>query len=301
MKKTIVIGIAIILLAIVAFFVVKNVSVKLNQTKQKPPEAVYTVGVLKAKKSILTETITGHSIIEGNPQVKVYTSGDVSGLFIRNLFKEGDFVKKGNVIAYVDRNSPGNNYSEVPVTSPIDGVITKLYFIDKGTKVASTDPLAEIANIDTVKLNVNLGSSDIVKVKKDQKVIITSDFMPNLKINAKVTSVTPFIDTDSLSGNVTIFVDNKNRKLEVGLSANVEIQVAERMAYAVPDNAVLVSDNTSYIFINNNNIAKQIFIKTGYTNNGITEIFGKIKDGDEIINDGNFKLKDGDKIKVIYE
>lgn len=301
MKKIIALVVVIALLGIIIFLSFQRVNTSMKQKKHRPEEQAYSVGAFILKKSMLVETVTGHAIVKGNPQVKVYTAGNVSGLFIRNIYKEGDYVKKDTVIAYIDRNSPGDSYGEVPVNAPIDGIITKLYFLDRGSKVLSTDPVAEIANVSSLKLSVNLGSSDIVKVKQNQNALITSDFKPGMKINAKVGSVTPFIDTDSLTGEATIIVDNMSNDLQIGLSVNVEIEITKREAYLVPDNAVILNDELTYVYINENNIARQAIVKTGYSNKGYTEISGNIKDGDQIINEGNFKLNDGDKINIVSE
>jgi membrane fusion protein, multidrug efflux system len=299
MKKIIALMIVFALAGLIAYLVFLKVDIRMKQSMVKPQNLAYSVGVIDLKKTKLVETVSGHAIIRGNPQIKIYTTGNVSGLFIKNLRKEGDFVKKDDVVAYIDRNSPGEIYSEVPVVSPINGLITKIYFTDKGSKISSSDPVAEVANTDSLKLSIILSSYDIVKVKENQNVLITSDFSPDLKINTKVGSVTPFIDTDSMSGEATVYVDNKASLLQIGLSVNVEIDVAERLAYVVPDNAVLLDSNSTYVFINEDNLAKKVPVKSGNSHNGMTEITGNIKDGDQIINEGNFKLNDGDRINVV--
>jgi membrane fusion protein, multidrug efflux system len=301
MKKILAIIIVITLICLIALLVCQKADNKMKQSMIKSENQAYSIGVIDLKKSKLVETVSGHAIIRGNPQVKVYTTGNISGLFIKNLRGEGDFVKKDEVIAYIDRNSPGDIYSEVPVLSPISGFITKLYFTDKGSKIVSTDPIAEVANTGSLKLTIILSSYDIVKVRENQNVLITSDFIPGLKIDSKVGSVTPFIDTDSMSGEATVYVNNEKGSLQIGLSVNVEIEVAERIAYVVPENVVLINGDATYVFMNENNVAKKVQVKSGYSSNGMIEISGEIKDGDQVINEGNFKLNDGDSIKVVRE
>lgn len=185
-----------------------------------------------------------------------------------------------------------------PVTSPISGIVTKLYFLDRGSWVTALNPIAVVANINSVKCTANFGESDILKIKKGQNVIITSDYIKDLKIPAKVDSVTPFIDTDSYSGSINVYLDNLDRKLILGLSVNIDIEVDQRMAYVVPESTIIMGANSTYIFLNQNNKAKIVNVTTGYSRDGMVEISGNINDGDEIVTDGNFKLSEGSLIKV---
>lgn len=288
-------GIAVI--AIIVAVLAVRVTFKITQSRQKPKVTVYNVNVMKAKKTLLKETISAQSIIEGNPQVKVYPN-NISGLFINNVVKEGDFVYKNAVIANIDRNIPGSDFLPATVTSPISGIVIKLYLLDKGATVTATTPIAVVANITSVKCEANFGVNDLLKIKKGQNVIITSDYMKDLNIQAKVDSVTPFIDTDSYSGNIDVYLNNSDRKLILGLSVNVDVEVDQRMAYVVPESTIIMGSDSTYIFINQNNKAKIVNVTTGYSNNGKVEITGDINDGDEIITDGNFKLSEGSLIKV---
>lgn len=96
----------IILFAILIIVTGIRIAFKIAQSREKQKVTVYNVNVIKAEKTLLKEIISAQSIIEGNPQAKVYPN-NISGLFINNAVKEGDFVYKNSPIAYIDRNVPG--------------------------------------------------------------------------------------------------------------------------------------------------------------------------------------------------
>jgi membrane fusion protein, multidrug efflux system len=296
-KKALVIIITILIIGVLGFVTYQRVLPKLNQTKERPKRSAINVGFIKAEKTKLSEFLSGQAIVEGNPQVTIYPNS-ITGLFVNNTVKNGDMVLKDQIIAYIDRNVPGSDYALAPVRSPINGMVIKQYFLDRGASISATNPIAIIANVSSVKCTVNFGESDILKIKKGQNVTITSDYLKDVKIKTKVDSVTPFIDNDSYSGSMTVYLDNHDGKLTIGMSVNLDVEVAQRMAYVVPEGTVLTGIDKTYIFINLNNTAKPVDVKTGYSRNGMIEIFGSIKDGDEIITDGNFKLSDGSQIKV---
>ncbi len=299
MRKKALLGILFAVIAVIVIILAVRISIKIKQENQKAFKNSFTVSVITAKKTLLKETIFAQSIVEGDPQVKVYPSNNVSGIFLRNNRKEGDYVTKDFDIADIDRNIPGSEYAEAPVKSPISGIITKLYYQDKGAFVAANQPVAEVANINKVKIIVTLGERDLLRVKKDQPVFITSDYSPDLHVNAKVDSVTPYIDNDTFSGYVTIRLNNEDRKLVIGMSVNIEIEIDQRMAFVVPESCILMGQDTTYIYLNRNNKAKMLNVKTGFSRDGKEEIIGDIKEGDQIINDGNFKVYNGAALKIV--
>jgi multidrug efflux pump subunit AcrA (membrane-fusion protein) len=298
MKKYIPLGTVILILGFIVFLVARNVIIKASQESQHLREISFSVSIAKAQKTGLTEYIHGQSIALGNPQVKVYPNA-VTGLFIRNNFKEGDFVRANADLADIDRNVPGGYYNTAPVTSPIDGMIVRLYYNDKGASVSLDMPIAEVANINSIKIVVDLSEDQLFKVKPGQNVIITPAKQNTGGIHAAITDVAPFIDIDTLSGSATIIIDNKDRKIEIGTLVNVDIEIGKRLTFSIPQSAVLMGQSDTHIFVNKNNQAKKINITTGYIDRDLIEITGDIKEGDEIITEGSFKLFDGAKIRVV--
>jgi hypothetical protein len=110
MKKYMPVLFVVFILALVVFFASKTVMTKAGQENQKTNKTIFTVGTIKAEKSLLKEVIEAQSIAQGDPQVKVYPNA-ITGLFINNTVKEGDYVIKDQDIAYIDRNIPGSDYA----------------------------------------------------------------------------------------------------------------------------------------------------------------------------------------------
>lgn len=296
--KNFVLIIVFMLIVLIAISVARTVILKIIQQQQHINKVIFNVNAIKAQKINMKEIIYAQTTIQGNPQVKVFPNEALTGLFIRNNVKEGDYIKKNTIIAFIDRNIPGSDFEPALVTSPIDGIIIKLYYLDRGSYIAIDQPIAEVANINTVKLDVTLSEVNLLKVKTGQPVEVTADFLGNTILKSTVNTVSPFIDLDTFSGNAVVYLNNPDRKLKLGLLVNVGIEVGERMAFVVPESIVILGQDGSYIFINNNNTAKKVKISTGYINKGMIEINGDLHEGDEIITSGDFKLYDGAAIKV---
>ncbi|MCX8093072.1 MAG: efflux RND transporter periplasmic adaptor subunit [Candidatus Goldbacteria bacterium] len=290
-KNMIIISILIIL-SIILFQIIK----KLILVSGKQKEIEFEVLTEKIQLKEITEILKFEGIAEGDPQVKVYSQ--VPGKFEKNLVAEGDYVKKDTNISYINRDIIGFDYNFAPVKSPIDGVVIKLFFTDKGDTVLPQMPVAEIANIENIKIIINTGENDLNKVKKENKAIIFSSYDKNIKLEGKIFSVTPFINKDTLSGTIIVKAKNENKKIKPGQSVTVTIETDKRKTFWVPFNSVLTDDVGTYIYINDNSKAKKIYINTGYTEGDYIEIFGDLKEGMEIVTDGSFKLFENAKLKI---
>jgi HlyD family secretion protein len=187
----------------------------------------------------------------------------------------------------------GATFELAPVKAPVGGMVTKLYYIDKGDAVSPQLPVAEVANEDNVKVVFNLGQEDLLKVHKGQKATVFFINDQALSVEGAVASVPPVIDTDIMSGTVVVKAANRAKIMKIGMSVNVEVLTEEKDSYMVPEKAVLLGENEAYVYLDKEGKAARTVITTGYRMNDLIEINGPLVDGDEVVTDGNFRLFDG--------
>ncbi len=137
-----------------------------------------------------------------------------------------------------------------------------------------------------------------MKIKEGMPATIYYANDKSISINGTVYTVTPFVDSDTLSGNVTVRNVNKKSILKLGMSVLVDITIGKIFAFVVPEESVVASLDEIYIFINDHGKAKQVNITRGYSYNGMVEINGNLNEGDEVLTKGAFKINDGDPIKT---
>lgn len=287
----------IIFITIVFLLIFFQIIRKIILTSGKPKEILFEVGIEKLALKEISEIIKFEGIAEGDPQIKVYPS--VPGKFEKNIVNEGDSVKKDAHLLYINRDIIGFEYNLAPVKSPIDGIVVKLYFFDKGDTVLPQMPVAEVAKVDKIKVVINTGEKELIKIKKGQSALIFLVYDNNIYLKGSVFSVTPFINKDTLSGTVVVKADNIENKIKPGQSVKVEIETEKRKAFLIPDKAVMTDERGTFIFINDNGIARKIYITTGYIENDFIEIIGDLSEGMEVITEGGFKLYENAKIKIL--
>ena len=74
----------------------------------------------------------------------------------------------------------------------------------------------------------------------------------------------------------------------------------DRQAYvlAVPKDSVVQRDSKPYVFVDENNVAKQVPVTVGLSNGKLTEISAGVPEGAKVIVQGQQDLNDGDPISI---
>ena len=132
MKKFVLILIALIVVVLIAYRA-KVVFERTRLQENKTEERITPVEIGLVKKGSLTLSLSFVGDVKGEEEVDVFpkASGKLSDLKV----KEGDRVKKNQVVALVDRDVDGVRFELLEVLSPLDGIVEMVY-LDEGAQVS---------------------------------------------------------------------------------------------------------------------------------------------------------------------
>ena len=155
-------------------------------------------------------------------------------------------------------NLSSNQLNDLIIKAPIAGVITAK-LIELGAEVNPGQKIAEISQIDNLKIEINLPSKDIYRIKIGQEVIINND------LKAVINSINPIADSITKKVRAEILFNNKNNDLIAGTFVDVSIpldgvQQTSKDSIFIPLKAVTIGQNEKYVFINDNGLAKKAVI-----------------------------------------
>ncbi len=196
------------------------------------------------------------------------------------------------------------------ITSSINGIVTGRYFengeIYLGSPNSQTGKagIVSIMQINPLKANVYIPQSYFPDIKNGLKATIRTDIYEREIFTGKVSKVYPTINPSTRTFQTEIEIENNAEKLRPGMFATIVIDIAEAEALMVPSVAILKQEGTNnrLIFVNDNGVAKQIFVKIGKRSNEMVEIMSdEISEGMQIITEGQANLLNGSKVKVIAE
>ncbi len=283
----------IISAAVFFALVLFQITVKIIKSSKNIPETVYTVNVVNVKEKNNLIYTDFSAVAQGVPQIKIFSP--VAGKFISAL-KEGTAVNKGDAVVWVDRDIPGMDYKAALVTSPISGIVTRIYFKDKGEIVTPYMPAAEISGMNEIKTIISAGSSFMSGIKPGKKadIILGEKF-----IRGEVTSITPFISKDDMAVNAAVTARNESFLIKPGEQVKVRVYIKEKKSIFIPDSALFNSAAGEYVFVIKDERAVKVFLKTGHIYGRLVEITEGLKEGDLVATEGSFKLMENAKVKII--
>ena len=208
--------------------------------------------------------------------------------------------------AQVNRDRTNLNYATI--RSPVSGVVVARN-VDVGQTVAAsfqTPTLFTIAqDLRRMQIDTSVAEADIGGVRKGQTVDFSVDAFPDREFQGKVYQVrlNPTIQQNVVTYDVVVSVDNRERLLMPGMTANVHIITAQRKDVLRIPNSILRyrpaaaqaptptadsptadSSEGKTVYLLRNNQVTPVRIQTGITDNKFTEVVGgDLKPGDRLI------------------
>ncbi|NIM02833.1 efflux RND transporter periplasmic adaptor subunit [bacterium] len=298
--KSVVLIVVLLVVSLVGYRIIRYNIAKRN-IKDFTEEKVTFVKTVPAGRGDIEEIIYLNGDIRGLREVDVYTR--VSGKLIKKIKEEGESVRKGEVVALIDRDEPALGFTKAEVKAPIKGTVIR-YYVDIGDSVIPQEPMPQepvvnIAYMDRVKIVVNVGEKDIAKLRKGEKVRVSVDAYPGENFLGQVVKVAPAVDPRSRKLKVELEIENKDHRLKPGMFADVEIIYNEHSnVLVVPRIAILEKEGKEILFTVEGSRARLKEVKIGIGDEEKIEIFEGLTEGESVVIEGNYGLTDGAKVEV---
>ncbi len=252
-KKKIILVIAIIACLGVAFFIYNRYFKKQDLIHPKIGdivESIYGLG-----------TVSPDSVF----RVRAGVSLTVKKLFV----KEGDLVRNNDPLVQLD---------ESIMRTPIDGTVTAVS-TKLGELITPQISIVTVTNLNRLYLEVSLEQQSVLRIKKDQPVVISFESLRDEKYEGKVTSVYPresqFIVRIELSewpkgvlpgmtADVAILVGKKSNALLIPLKSIVSgkvIRYRQGRKETLPIQLGVVDGEWGEVLSNNISADDELFIR----------------------------------------
>ncbi len=237
------------------------------------------------------------------PQNRLEIKSPVSGRIDEILVKEGDFVRKGQLLALVsstDRaalidaaSQQGKGevdywkkvYKQTALISPINGqvIVSSLY---PGQTITTSDDVFVLSDRLIVKADVD--ETDIGNVRLGQKTLITLDAYPDIRVYGRVDHI---YYESTLVNNVNIYhvdiaPDSVPEVFRSGMSANVDITVREKSnVVLLPIAAVHNRDGRTFVTVRGATAdsVRRLPVQTGLKDDNNVEIVAGLQAGQAVV------------------
>jgi len=246
------------------------------------------------------------------PENRLEIKAPIPGRVEKILIKEGDYVKKGKILAWMSSTeratlldsaqASGEEevkkweeiYRPTPIIAPIDGTIV-LKNIENGQTFTTTDAILVMSDRLTVKAQVD--ETDIASIKLKQAAEITLDAYPETKISAQIDQIA--FEATTVSNVTTYIVDVLPKEIpsfmRSGMTANVKFFMdGKNDVLTVPNDAVKIQDGKSTVIVLQDGDRVEREIEIGITDGKKTEVISGLNEGD-IVFSAQIKPRDKNK------
>lgn len=192
--------------------------------------------------------------------------------------------------------------------APFNGIVTGKYFEEgemysgaPNTQVGKS-AVVTLMQVNPLKVNVSLSEQYYPLIKRGMKATVVADVYRDDIFTGSVFRISPTVNAVTRSFNVEIELPNKNGKLKPGMFIRVSMDLGEVETFVVPANTVLIQEGTNlrYVFTAENGEAKRHVVVIGKRFDDRLEIISdELREGDQIITDGQARLIAGNKIQIV--
>lgn len=147
-----------------------------------------------------------------------------------------------------DKVIQGQIFSSVPITTPITGYVDEV-MVSLGDFVAPQTKMFTVSDNSEIHADFKVYEKDISKVKQGQQIYFTVAAKPDQLLKAKIHAIGKTFENDPKALHVHADVINEDKELLPGMYVEGRIVQDEKMAFAVPEDAIIKEGEQSFIFI----------------------------------------------------
>jgi membrane fusion protein (multidrug efflux system) len=348
-KLTFIITVSVIVLLVLIKIISSGGNKRDNNPGSNPRTQHVSVKYQIIQPKIISEKVVTVGTILSNEEVEIRS--EMSGKITNIYFKEGDKVKKGelllkinddelqarllsaqsrqrlaeqqeerqrqlvekNLVSQVDYDKFVNELDVIKaevqliqaqldkteIRTPFDGIIG-LRYVSEGSYISPTILITTFQDIGTVKIDFTFPEKYSGEIKPGNKITFNVQGTSR-KFSGTVYAISPKIDPNSRTLRIRAICPNHDGYLLPGRFANVEVQLKEKEALAVPSYAVIPEMKKHKVFIYTNGNAEERTIEIGTRTEEHVEVANGLKSGDTLITSAILQLRSGMAVKLSKE
>ena len=194
------------------------------------------------------------------------------------------------------------------IHAPFDGV-TGIRTVNTGQMVKVGDALISLQTLDHVYVDFSLPQQQMADLKAGLPVKISTDAIPGREFEGKLTAVNSSIEASTRNVTLQATLDNPDHVLRAGMFARVKVLLPQKnptlfipataVAYAPYGNSVYIIEKKHDDKANTDAlILRQQFVRTGEARGDFVAVTEGLKEGEQIVSTGVFKLRNGLNVVV---
>lgn len=192
-------------------------------------------------------------------------------------------------------------YTEI--RAPFDGfVLTRN--VDVGALVGQQGvAMFTVGDIQKIKAIVDVPQVDYGFIKPETEVFLKVDGLEGMQFIGKITRMTPAFDRATRTMQVEMVFDNQDGVLKPGMFGRAKVlRKVLHGVIVVPALSVVRREDKAFVFVVENNVAKQVEVELGETlASGDAVVKKGLEEGQRLVVRGKDLIRDGIEVKEVLE
>lgn len=212
---------------------------------------------------------------------------------------EMQVVNARNTVASA-RRALANASENSVLTSPVSGVVTARNY-DPGD-MTGTLPILTVAQVQPVKIIINVSETEFSKVHTGMKADIKFDTYGDEGFTGVISKIMPTVDTNTRTFGVEITLPNPGNRVLPGMFARVTLNLGTSNHVVVPDRAVVKQQGSGdhYVYIYDPSTSTVDFVKVelGQRIGDRYELLSGVEPGAQVVIEGQNALSGGMAVQL---
>ncbi len=187
-----------------------------------------------------------------------------------------------------------------------------------GQYLNSGDPVVPLQSMDPIYVNFTLPQQNLKDFGVGAEVVVRTDATGDIVFKGKVNAINSMVESATRNFQAQATVANPDGKLRPGMFANVDVLLGgERDVLPIPGSAIAYAPYGDSVYIIAHNVkvpadptvpgskdktletaVRQQFVHLGQTQGDLVAVTSGLKEGDEIVSSGTFKLQNNAPVTV---
>lgn len=189
--------------------------------------------------------------------------------------------------------------SDTKIKAPISGTINKL-MVDMGTMVNPGTAVANIVDILTLKVLLNVSEKEAFQIKPGNHAEITTDIYPGVIFTGRVDNIASKADEAHTYQVEVRLSNNRKNPLKAGMFARVNFTLkSSDESLVIPRESLVGSIKDAYVYMIKDEIAQLKKVVVGKSSGDFLEILSGLNESEVVVTNGQNNLSDNSKVVII--
>lgn len=211
-----------------------------------------------------------------------------------------DDAEANLAVAEADLALARSRLAKTRIVAPFRGVAGARE-VSVGSYLRVGDPITEMAQLDQLRVNFSAPELYVGRLQVGAPVEVRTSAYPELVLEGTVDVISPVLDRGSRSAKIVAHVDNPERRLRPGMSAEISVVLASRPnALTVPGESVFFQGQQAFVYtVGADSTVALSPVALGTRGAELVEITSGVEAGQTVVRSGHQKLFPGARVMPI--